>query len=325
MSSPLSDPQITSSKGSFSSHATGNKVVRRSSHVKPSHSRSYPRGVGLDFRKLPGISLINYIDHHGALFIVSQMLLSTSTNIQNIYCLLITLKTGFHSSTGVHVRPEAPPSELAVGVARHFEAMDVNEEDCIGGFLERLEKGPGAATDYARQTAFFDGRAPPLALRKRQRNKLAARPGEQVAAKVTRTDENGSWILASVTRFYADTETYDVQDDDDTSKLIRLPWNHVMRLSMGTEGCFQKGKDCMAIFPETTSFYRAKVSKNPVWKLDRHRSPIVAQMIVKFEDDEDANGRTPHRRVPARYVIPIPADYFYDETEDVDLSLLGQK
>ena len=228
-------------------------------------------------------------------------------------------------SLGVPVRPEAPPSELAVGVARHFEAMDVNEEDCIGGFLERLEKGPGAHTEYTRSTAFFDGRAPPLALRKRQRNKLAARPGEQVAAKVTRTDENGSWILATVTRFYADTETYDVQDDDDTSKLIRLPWNHVMRLSFGTEGCFQKGKDCMAIFPETTSFYRAKVSKSPIWRLDRSRSPIVSQMIVKFEDDEDANGRTPHRRVPARYVIPIPADYFYDETEDIDLGLWGNK
>ena len=225
---------------------------------------------------------------------------------------------------GVHVRSEAPPSELAVGVARHFEAMEVIEEDCIGGFLERLEKGPNATTDYARKSAYFDGRAPPLNLRKRQRNKLAARPGEQVAAKVTRTDENGSWILASVTRFYADTETYDVQDDDDTSKLIRLPWNHVMRLSSGAEGSFHKGKDCMAIFPETTSFYRAKVSKTPVWKIEKPGSqPVVTQMIVKFEDDEE-NGRTPHRRVPARYVIPIPANYFYDEADDIDLGIGGK-
>ena len=29
------------------------------------HSRSYPRGVGLDFRKLPGMTLISYIDQHG--------------------------------------------------------------------------------------------------------------------------------------------------------------------------------------------------------------------------------------------------------------------
>ena len=137
---------------------------------------------------------------------------------------------------------------------------------------------------------------------------------------INRTDENGSWILASVQRFYADTETYDVQDEDDTTKLIRLPWSHVMRLSTGAEGCFHRGTDCMAIFPETTSFYRAKVSKEPVWKLNRNGAPMVTEIIVKFEDDEDQAGRTPHRRVPARYVIPLPSEYFYDEQEDVDLS-----
>jgi hypothetical protein len=204
-------------------------------------------------------------------------------------------------------------------VARHFEGMEADEEECIGGFLERLEKGSGP-TDYARKTANFDGRAPALSVRKRKRSKWAARSGEQVAAKVTRSDENGSWILASVQRFYADTETYDVQDEDDTSKLIRLPWSHVMRLSTGAEGCFHKSTDCMAIFPETTSFYRAKVSKAPVWKIDRSGIPMVKEIIVKFEDDEDAQNRTPHRRVPSRYVIPIPADYFYDDADDVDLT-----
>ena len=32
---------------------------------KQTHSRSYPRGVGLDFRKLAGLTLMGYIDHHG--------------------------------------------------------------------------------------------------------------------------------------------------------------------------------------------------------------------------------------------------------------------
>jgi hypothetical protein len=221
----------------------------------------------------------------------------------------------FRHYEGVNVRAEAPPSELAVAVARHFESMEVEEEACVGGFLSRLE----GKTDYARKTAYFDGRAPPNIAKKRRRSKWAARPGEQVAAKVTRTDENGSWILASVQRFYADTETYDVQDEDDTSKLIRLPWSHVMRLSTGAEGCFQKGTDCMAIFPETTSFYRSKVSKAPVWKLSG-TTPMIQEIIVKFEDDEDDQSRTPHRRVPSRYVIPIPSQYFYEEAEDVDLT-----
>ena len=53
-----------SNAGSNSAASAGNKVARRQS-AKVTHSRSYPRGVGLDFRKLAGLSLINYIDHHG--------------------------------------------------------------------------------------------------------------------------------------------------------------------------------------------------------------------------------------------------------------------
>mmetsp|Transcript_325 Transcript_325/g.456 ORF Transcript_325/g.456 Transcript_325/m.456 type:complete len:303 (-) Transcript_325:181-1089(-) len=294
---------------------SGKSGRRSSGSGKTTHSRSYPRGVGLDFRRLAGLTLMGYIDHHGVL-----------------------------------VRAEAPPSELAVAVARHFEAMEVDEEQVIGGFLARLSAGrdlgplippptttlPGkqsihpilarhaaSAAEYARSTSHFDGSAPGALIRRRRRSKNAARPSEQVAAKITRTDENGSWILASVQRFYADTETYDVQDEDDTTKLIRLPWNHVMRLSDGTEGCFGKNTKVMAIFPETTSFYRAVVSKDPVWVLTKNAGvtePTVKEMILKFEDDENAEGVTPHRRVPARYVIPLPESYFYEDDDDVDLS-----
>lgn len=66
-----------------------------------------------------------------------------------------------------------------MAVARHFEQLEVDEEDCIGGFLEQLENGTGA-TDYARKTAYFDGRALQPVVRKRKRTKLAARPNEQV-------------------------------------------------------------------------------------------------------------------------------------------------
>jgi len=186
----------TSDKGD----SGGSKTVKKKTFKTV--SRSYPRGVGLDFRKLAGLTLVSYIDHHG-----------------------------------VNVRPEAPPSELAVAVARHFEQMDVEEEQCIGGeeeqciggFLERLEKGPTATTEYARNTQQYPLRdasagssktgggskkkdknsATPssaasssaLHALSRKRTQWAARPGEQVAAKVTRTDENGSWILASVQSF----------------------------------------------------------------------------------------------------------------------------
>ena len=39
--------------------------VKKKTGPKTGHSRSYPRGVGLDFRKLAGLTLIGYIDHHG--------------------------------------------------------------------------------------------------------------------------------------------------------------------------------------------------------------------------------------------------------------------
>lgn len=265
--------------------------ARGRSSQKASHSRSYPRGVGLDFRKLAGLTLMSYIDHHG-----------------------------------VSVRPEAPPSELAVAVARHFEIVNVDEDEVVGGFLARLSAGSdaphpgGASAEYVRATAHFDGSAPDHLVRRRRRSKNAARPGDQVAAKVTRTEENGSWILASVQRFYPDSETYDVQDEDDTEKMIRLPWNHVMRLSTGAEGGFEKGTRVMAIFPETTSFYRGYIAKQPQWILPQgETTPRVKELILKFEDDEEA-GKTPHRRVPSRYVIPLPQSYFYEDDDDVDLT-----
>ena len=126
--------------------------------------------------------------------------------------------------------------------------------------------------------------------------------------------------MGSVQRFYADTEVYDVADEDDPNKLLRLDWKDVMRLSTGAEGCFHKGTNVLAIFPETTSFHKAKVSKEPVWTLQSGSTmPTVEELVGKFEDDE-LNGRTPHRRVPSRYVIVLPEAYFHDDDDDVDLT-----
>jgi len=289
------------------------------------YAQRYPRGVSVDFRALSSSTQLAYIGHYGI---------------------------------PISAEAEVPSSELGVAVAQHFESLEVDEEEAIGGFLARLEAGgnddrprPPKAddaaaarmtalavaaerllADYVRATSQFDGRALSPARRRHRRRKFAAGQGDQVAAKVTRTDENGSWILAYVLRFYPESETYDVQDEDDTSKLIRLPWDHVMRLSTGTQGWFAKGARVMAIFPETTSFYRAIVSKQPVWTsgtsaeesaggVGNAHKPRVKEVILKFEDDEDQeSGKTPHRRVPSRYVIPLPQQYFYEDEDDVDLT-----
>ena len=111
------------------------------SSTKP--SRSYPRGVALDFRKLAGMALLGYIDHHN-----------------------------------VTVRPDAPPSELAVAVARHFESMEVDEEEAIQGFLTMLSANENGTVAIPPP---YDGLTPTASKRRRTRSKMAARPGEQVA------------------------------------------------------------------------------------------------------------------------------------------------
>lgn len=51
--------------GGFSGTSSTTGTGKRKSGLHKSHSRSYPRGVGLDFRKLAGLTLVSYIDHHG--------------------------------------------------------------------------------------------------------------------------------------------------------------------------------------------------------------------------------------------------------------------
>mmetsp|Transcript_16393 Transcript_16393/g.66254 ORF Transcript_16393/g.66254 Transcript_16393/m.66254 type:complete len:266 (-) Transcript_16393:523-1320(-) len=129
-----------------------------------------------------------------------------------------------------------------------------------------------------------------------------AKPGEQVAAKVTLIDENGSWILASIVSYNRRTTSYQVQDEDDATKIVELPASRIRRLHNESDDAtrdLQKGDRVLAIFPETTSFYRAVISKSPKHNANGH----IYEVVLKFEDDEDDAGRTPHRRVNIRYVL----------------------
>mmetsp|Transcript_35356 Transcript_35356/g.72222 ORF Transcript_35356/g.72222 Transcript_35356/m.72222 type:complete len:178 (-) Transcript_35356:553-1086(-) len=155
------------------------------------YTQRYPRGVSTDFRTLAPATLLSYIGHY---------------------------------AIPIHEGNTAPPSELGVAVANHFENLDVNEEEAIGGFLARLECGGGDSphpplssiqpsddtkqssvgmnalaaaadqllADYVRSTTVFDGMSLDSNRRRWKRRKFAATQGDQVAAKVTRSDENGS-------------------------------------------------------------------------------------------------------------------------------------
>jgi SAGA-associated factor 29 len=99
------------------------------------------------------------------------------------------------------------------------------------------------------------------------------------------------------------TDEYNCKDEDDMdSKLIRVESDKIIRLDETLQGV-EIGDNVLAVFPDTTSFYRAVVQK--IVKAG-HTSEKSVEVVVKFADDEDESGITPGRKVPARYVMPQP-------------------
>jgi hypothetical protein len=84
---PYTAPPAAAAATATAAAAT-TKAPRRSSG-KQSHSRSYPRGVGLDFRKLGALTLLSYIDHHGASNIIAYSSYETqcSTHVYMSDCI----------------------------------------------------------------------------------------------------------------------------------------------------------------------------------------------------------------------------------------------
>lgn len=116
--------------------------------------------------------------------------------------------------------------------------------------------------------------------------------GEQIAAKV-----NGSWILGNVLDYEASSGQYAVQDEDDVSRVVTLSWTDIRRLEDSAIH-LRKGDSVLAVFPETTCFYRATLAKSP-----KQPTGSTWEVVVRFEDDEDETGKIPARRVPARFVL----------------------
>lgn len=202
------------------------------------------------------------------------------------------------------------------------------------------------------------------------REQLAKEPaaeGEQVAAKVLKSNEDGSWILGNVLQYDASTQTYVVQDEgefvfqsvtlhtpfsasafpplrtlsniwplcmlhlystnciyplysalcillvsDDMNRVVTLSYDDVRRLDDSSAN-LRRGDLVLAVFPETTSFYRAVVVKTPKVGAGGANSEVV----VKFKDDEDEAGRQPARRVPSRFVL-VGGVEEGEESEDED-------
>ena len=183
---------------------------------------------------------------------------------------------------------------------RAFEATTVLEDETVDSFVDQFCYAGGDQLPSARKKRVFSNRE--------LLDKDPAVPGEQVAARANRSDEDGAWILSNVLEFDSRNMVYIVQDEDDPSRVISLPVHEVKRLE-DTSTHLRHGDKVLAVFPETTSFYRAVVAKNPKAPANIN---AMWDVVVRFEDDEDETGKNPARRYDSIAIIDRNSWHFAD-------------
>jgi len=131
-----------------------------------------------------------------------------------------------------------------------------------------------------------------------------AKPNDKVAARVKASDGEENWILAEVVSWVTATNKYEVDDIDaeegkerhvlSKRRIVPLP---LMKANPETdpEALFHKGTLVLALYPQTTCFYKALVHDPP-------KKP-QEEYSVLFEDTSYADGFSPPLTVPQRYVI----------------------
>lgn len=148
-------------------------------------------------------------------------------------------------------------------------------------------------------------KAPPLCGCTAADSSYIAKPGDMVAALVKGVDDEDNWILAEVVQFLPGQNKYEVDDIDEEQKdrhilskrrIVPLP---LMRSNPETDSyaLFSKGTTVMALYPQTTCFYKAIINKLPLTAIDEYQ--------VLFEDPTYAEGYSPPLPIAQRYVIAI--------------------
>ncbi|KFD60759.1 hypothetical protein M514_27075 [Trichuris suis] len=124
--------------------------------------------------------------------------------------------------------------------------------------------------------------------------------GDLCVAKVKNDDY---WILAEVKAYYSAQAKYNVEDIDEEQKerhilgrkkIIPLP---VFRAhpALNPEALFEVNSIVLALYPQTTCFYRGIVQRRPPGPLDSY--------LIAFEDSSYPSGFSPPLTVPQRYVV----------------------
>lgn len=129
--------------------------------------------------------------------------------------------------------------------------------------------------------------------------------GDMVAALVKSPDGDENWILAEVVSYNHSTGKYEVDDIDEEQKdrhtlskrkVIPLP---TMRAGPETnpEALYEPGTTVMAIYPQTTCFYKGVIKEQP--------SSGAEDYQILFEDPSYADGYSPPLNVAQRYIIQV--------------------
>ncbi|CAH8494281.1 unnamed protein product [Schistosoma mattheei] len=145
---------------------------------------------------------------------------------------------------------------------------------------------------------------------------IPADPGDHVAALVPEPDVAAAacnlsegCILAEVVSYNPDKEIYEVEDVDaeegkmpkryslSRSKVIPLPKWKANPIT-NPEAIFNKGATVLALYPQTTCFYKAIVDEIPIHIHDEYS--------LYFEDSSYPEGYAPAIKIPQRYVIQCP-------------------
>lgn len=137
------------------------------------------------------------------------------------------------------------------------------------------------------------------------------KPGDLVCAltkqPVESADETDSnWILAEVVSFNTSLNRYEIDDiDEEQKERHTLSRRRVIPLAnlranpdTNPEAVFEKGSPVLALYPQTTCFYRGIIHKPP--------STAHEDYSVLFEDPSYPEGYSPPLPVPQRYVIADP-------------------
>uniref|UniRef100_A0A131Z3X3 SAGA-associated factor 29 n=1 Tax=Rhipicephalus appendiculatus TaxID=34631 RepID=A0A131Z3X3_RHIAP len=148
-----------------------------------------------------------------------------------------------------------------------------------------------------------DEKPPPLCGAIPAEPNYVAKVGDMVAALARGPDDDENWILAEVLHYSHGSAKYEVDDIDEEQKerhtlsrrrVVPLPLQRANPLT-DPSALFAKGTLVMALYPQTTCFYRALVHEPPSGPQDDY--------LVLFEDSSYPEGYSPPLAVAQRYVI----------------------